>query len=268
MSEVLYASRESLSASLDWCTAPSECAPTVGGPKQKQLPGLSGLEPAEQPVWRVPGEASALAAIAWIVRAWDPDIMTGWELERGSWGILLERSSYLGIPLHLYLARCPPVPRAVRSVDQGNSGSTEGQENYLEYPARMNSMTSDTVASGAGAKLLGPVPVFLRRHTHPSSVYGVGPAIYTRPFGKLPRESMGCRPRALGIGGDDVFSRRWLGGRLVLNGWRIARGEVKLSRFMLEDCVRAVLGVSLPRPSNRAVTEMLLGNEGKVAPSG
>ena len=63
-----------------------------------------------------------------------------------------------------------------------------------------------------------------------------------------------------------MFSRRWLGGRLVLNGWRIARGEVKLSRFMLEDCVHAVLGVSIARPSDRATTELLTGRSMVHAP--
>jgi hypothetical protein len=66
-------------------------------------------------VWRVRTERSLFAALCWLVRRWDPDIVVGFEIQRGSLGFLADRATVLGLPnLFVRLSRVPagrPHPR-------------------------------------------------------------------------------------------------------------------------------------------------------------
>jgi DNA polymerase zeta len=73
-------------------------------------------------VWYVPDEASLLCALAWVVRVMDPDILSGWEIQTGSWGLVLERASVLHIPLMNALSRAPLGPTDARNEMEGAAG--------------------------------------------------------------------------------------------------------------------------------------------------
>lgn len=58
----------------------------------------------------VPDEASLLLALIHLVRTWDADILAGYEVQRESWGYILDRGKALGMPLLSLLSRTPTGP--------------------------------------------------------------------------------------------------------------------------------------------------------------
>ncbi len=66
-------------------------------------------------VERFPSEAALFAGVAAAVQALDPDVLLGWDLERGSLGYLADRAAALGAPCPLRaLSRLPDAPGAGR----------------------------------------------------------------------------------------------------------------------------------------------------------
>eukprot|EP00897_Mesotaenium_endlicherianum_P009916 jgi/Mesen1/8953/ME000056S08359 len=57
-----------------------------------------------------PSEAALFQALVALVRAYDPDILVGWEVQGASLGFLAERAAALGIGLLKQLSRTPPPP--------------------------------------------------------------------------------------------------------------------------------------------------------------
>lgn len=56
----------------------------------------------------VRSERDLLAALVELVARWDPDLLLGYDVERGSWGYLCERAQHLDVDLHAQLSRAPP----------------------------------------------------------------------------------------------------------------------------------------------------------------
>ena len=54
-----------------------------------------------------PTERALLLAVAAVVARHDPDILVGWDIQRGSLGYVLERAGVLGLPLLKLMARAP-----------------------------------------------------------------------------------------------------------------------------------------------------------------
>jgi len=63
--------------------------------------------PADVWLWPVASEAALLAAWAWLVRAWDVDMLVGYEVQKDSLGYVLERAVASGAPLAPVLSRVP-----------------------------------------------------------------------------------------------------------------------------------------------------------------
>ncbi|XP_077539629.1 uncharacterized protein LOC144152269 isoform X3 [Haemaphysalis longicornis] len=53
-------------------------------------------------------ERDLLAALVELVARWDPDVLLGYDVERGSWGYLCERAQHLDVDLRTQLSRAPP----------------------------------------------------------------------------------------------------------------------------------------------------------------
>ena len=66
---------------------------TIGGPPYDTL--------------LVNSEHDLLRALADLVQYHNPDILFGWEIEKNSWGYVVQRCNYLGIPIVQALSRCP-----------------------------------------------------------------------------------------------------------------------------------------------------------------
>ncbi|KAJ4753536.1 DNA polymerase [Rhynchospora pubera] len=118
----------------------------------------------------------------------DPDILIGWEVQRGSVGFLAERAAYLGISLLKRISRTPiqdKKPKFTNNSDKEASTSTE-----------------DVVDDEWG-------------RTHASGVH--------------------------------------VGGRIVLNLWRLMRGEVKINMYSMEAVVEEVLRRKVPLISARVL---------------
>lgn len=56
----------------------------------------------------VRSERDLLAALVELVARWDPDLLLGYDVERGSWGYLCERAQHLDVDLRAQLSRAPP----------------------------------------------------------------------------------------------------------------------------------------------------------------
>lgn len=85
----------------------------------------------------MPSELSLLHAFVAVVRAYDPDILAGWEVQNASVGYLAERAAHLGLGLLKALSRTPPGggpdgsdqvgPEGVTGVEFGDWGwGTQG----------------------------------------------------------------------------------------------------------------------------------------------
>ncbi|CAN7988516.1 unnamed protein product [Ixodes hexagonus] len=55
----------------------------------------------------VAGEMDLFDALVTLIRRWDPDILVGYEIQKSSWGYLLERGSYLRLDLASMISRVP-----------------------------------------------------------------------------------------------------------------------------------------------------------------
>ncbi|KAJ3699935.1 hypothetical protein LUZ61_003640 [Rhynchospora tenuis] len=118
----------------------------------------------------------------------DPDILIGWEVQRGSVGFLAERAAFLGISLLKRISRTliqDKKPKITKNSDEEAS-----------------TLTEDVVDDEWG-------------RTHASGVH--------------------------------------VGGRIVLNLWRLMRGEVKINMYSMEAVVEEVLRRKVPLISARVL---------------
>jgi hypothetical protein len=88
----------------------------------------SGLAPPDAaaagvPDVRVfPDEASLLEGFAAVVRGLDPDVLAGWDVQRGGLGYLAERGAALGLNLLRAVSRTPEVGRGGWRLTGGGMG--------------------------------------------------------------------------------------------------------------------------------------------------
>ena len=65
----------------------------------------------------VESEQALLEAFIEAVRALDPDMLVGWEVQQGSIGYLIDRATLLEIPLLRAISRTPEVRPAARDIE-------------------------------------------------------------------------------------------------------------------------------------------------------
>lgn len=160
----------------------------------------------------LPEELTLLKCFVRLVVLFDPDIMVGWEIQGYSLGLLAERAANLGFGLLKELSRTPPK-RPSSNLNNDKSVDVNNHDN-----------TSDDAL---------PKVQDLR-----SSIFG----------DKIPLETVAAN--------DSVITDEWgrthgsglfVGGRIILNLWRIMRGEVKLGIYTLEAVAEAALRRRVPR---------------------
>jgi hypothetical protein len=81
----------------------------------------------------LPTELALLHAFVAVVRAYDPDMLVGWEVQNASVGYLAERAAHVGLGLLKALSRTPPGGAADGqhqvSAEEGlNNGDQKGQD--------------------------------------------------------------------------------------------------------------------------------------------
>lgn len=89
-------------------------------PKECGLLRRSGV--TNLTVSEVAGEVELFAALVELVRRWDPDILVGYEIQKSSWGYLLERASQLRLDLASMLSRVPKSPEEHPREDRDPEG--------------------------------------------------------------------------------------------------------------------------------------------------
>uniref|UniRef100_K3WHC9 DNA polymerase n=1 Tax=Globisporangium ultimum (strain ATCC 200006 / CBS 805.95 / DAOM BR144) TaxID=431595 RepID=K3WHC9_GLOUD len=142
------------------------------------------IESSDIVVRSAASERELFKKVICLVREWDPDFLTGFEVQKASIGYLVDRAAQLDINLIQAFSRLPstnidarnPLSRPIQHGDDEENGDES-----------IGTMWGITKASGL-----------------------------------------------------------WVHGRYILNLWRMARSEVKLSRFAFEDVLRAVLKRELP----------------------
>ncbi|XP_024534003.1 DNA polymerase zeta catalytic subunit [Selaginella moellendorffii] len=150
-----------------------------------------------------PTEVALLQFFIELVRAYDPDIIIGWEIQRLSLGFLAERAANLGVGLLASISRTPP-----------RSGHNSLSSTFF----------SDGEKTGGIAEANKTIIQDEWGRTHGSGIY--------------------------------------VGGRTVLNLWRIMRGEVKLSNYTIECVGEEVLKRKVPRISWRDLTKWFASGAG------
>ncbi|KAG7388922.1 DNA polymerase zeta catalytic subunit [Phytophthora pseudosyringae] len=140
-------------------------------------------------------ERELLRSLEALIRRWDPDFLAGFEVQKASFGYLVDRASQMDINLIQSLSRLPSAP-----IDPRNTTTVPDQEGESQKEASIG------------------------------TTWGVN--------------------KAAGL---------WLHGRYILNLWRMARSELKLSRYALEDVVWAVLKRTYPVYSSERLTAWFQG---------
>jgi DNA polymerase zeta len=123
-----------------------------------------------------------------IMSSLDPDILIGWEVQRGSLGFLAERAAHLGINLLQRISRIPIDDKKLKITKNSDEEASTSIE--------------DVVDDEWG-------------RTHASGVH--------------------------------------VGGRIVLNLWRLMRGEVKINMYRMESVAEEVLRRKVPLISTRVL---------------
>ena len=162
-------------------------------------PPVVGLD-ASVAVQAVPSEAALFDALAALFRTTDPAVVLGYDVIRGSVGLLLQRAAALGL--------APRMARAAKGEAQEGFGM-EGDD-HADHGA--------TQADAGGA--------------------AGDPGAKRRLY-----------PPELVSGGVD------LPGRLVLNVWRVLRGEAKLQTSSVQTAAAELLGETLPLVPARVLSE-------------
>lgn len=147
------------------------------------------------------------------VRALDPDILMGWDVQGGSLGFLAERASHLGIGLLNSISRTP--------------SETKMATGDLEIPEKR---TLDNII--AESALVDSVIL--------------EDGIIEDEWG---------RTHASGV---------HVGGRIVLNVWRLMRGELKLNMYTIEAVADAVLRQKIPYISYKVLTKWFSSGPGRA----
>ncbi|KAG0605129.1 hypothetical protein M758_9G034000 [Ceratodon purpureus] len=152
-----------------------------------------------------------------LVRLCDPDMLVGWEVQGSSLGLLAERAANLGFGLLKELSRTPPKVQTQNSKTDAETDvnpDPNSDEGHSKVQELRNSVFGDMV----------PLET------------GVQDSVISDEWGRT--------------NGSGLF----VGGRIILNLWRIMRGEVKLGIYTLEAVAEAVLRKRVPRIPWRTLT--------------
>lgn len=141
-------------------------------------------------------------------------MLVGWEVQGCSLGLLAERAANLGVGLLKELSRTPPKTQAQSSKTEADAHPDGDGDGKAKAQELRNSVFSDMAPLEAG----------------------VQDSVITDEWGRT--------------NGSGLF----IGGRIVLNLWRIMRGEVKLGIYTLEAVAEAVLRRRVPRIPCRTLT--------------
>ncbi|KAI3448610.1 hypothetical protein Pfo_005275 [Paulownia fortunei] len=145
-----------------------------------------------------------------VVRASDPDVLMGWDVQSGSLGFLAERAAHLGVSLLNNISRTP----SQINVASGASRASEKE---------MGKVFSESVTAEA-----------------------VHLAIMEDEWG---------RTHASGV---------HVGGRIVLNIWRLMRNEVKLNMYTVEAVAETVLRRKIPCIPWKVLTKWFSSGPGRA----
>lgn len=159
-------------------------------------------------------ELNLLKCFIRLVRLCDPDMLVGWEVQGCSLGLLAERAANLGVGLLKELSRTPPKVQPHSSKTDAEVDANPDGDGNPKVQELRNSVFSDMI----------PLET------------GVTDGVITDEWGRT--------------NGSGLF----VGGRIVLNLWRIMRGEVKLGIYTLEAVAEAVLRRRVPRIPWRSLT--------------
>ncbi|XP_078160009.1 recovery protein 3 isoform X2 [Carex rostrata] len=144
-----------------------------------------------------PEERHVLEHFIDIMSSLDPDVLIGWEVQRGTLGFLAERASYLGISLLKRISRTPIHDKKLKITKNSDEEASTSIE--------------DVVDDEWG-------------RTHASGVH--------------------------------------VGGRIVLNLWRLMRGEVKINMYKMEAVVEEVLRRKVPLIPTRVLNRWFASGPG------
>lgn len=144
-----------------------------------------------------PEERHVLEYFIDMMSSLDPDVLIGWEVQRGSLGFLAERASYLGISLLKRISRTPIHDKKLKITKNSDEEASTSIE--------------DVVDDEWG-------------RTHASGVH--------------------------------------VGGRIVLNLWRLMRGEVKINMYKMEAVVEEVLRRKVPLIPTRVLNRWFASGPG------
>ncbi|CCI45356.1 unnamed protein product [Albugo candida] len=135
-------------------------------------------------VFAVSSEEEIFTCFNKVVETWDPDFLTGFEVQKSSIGYLVDRAMHLNINLIQTMSRLPQTP-----IDARNPVSHVNVDD--KDPGKIK--------------------------TSIGTIWGMAKA-----------------------------SGLWIHGRHVINLWRVARSELKLARYSIEDIVQSVLQQTWP----------------------
>ncbi|KAG8363827.1 hypothetical protein BUALT_Bualt19G0062700 [Buddleja alternifolia] len=148
-----------------------------------------------------------------VIRACDPDVLMGWDVQSGSLGFLAERASHLGLGLLNNISRTP----SETNVASGNSGASEKE--------MVKEIFSESVTVEA-VNLEKSIIEDEWGRTHASGVH--------------------------------------VGGRIVLNIWRLMRNEVKLNMYSAEAVAETVLRRKIPCIPWKVLTKWFSSGSGRA----
>lgn len=148
-----------------------------------------------------------------VIRASDPDVLMGWDVQSGSLGFLAERAAHLGISLLNNISRTP----SKINVPSGDSRAYEEET--------VKGIFSDSVTA-EGVHLENTLIEDEWGRTHASGVH--------------------------------------VGGRIVLNIWRLMRNEVKLNMYTIEAVAEAVLRRKIPYIPWKVLTRWFSSGPGRA----
>ncbi|KJE92975.1 DNA polymerase zeta catalytic subunit [Capsaspora owczarzaki ATCC 30864] len=202
-------------------------ASTAGSPLQ--FSGLTGCR-----VTSVADETALFMSFIDLVAHFDPDFLVGYELQMLSLGYLVDRARRLQLDLCARLARCPTVP-----VTESESGSTSAAAAAAPPNVWKRSNVTDKQQQ--------------QQHQQPQQ---------QQPQQQHPPPDQSTRGDAADAAEAYNYSHSsglQIGGRVVLNVWRLMRSEIALNIYSFENVVYHILHQRIPKYTFRTLSDWWLG---------
>lgn len=224
-----------------------------------------------------------------VTRAVDPDVIVGYDTVRASIGYIVQRGEVLGLPMRKLLGRdavgimTTAEERAIGIPNAGERAEplrADGTESMLQLWDERAELGDDdepfavehgdrgeegAVAAGALAPKSPLTAACDEKPAAAARLFPETPPDAQQHGGNAPddRHGEGRRPKRLTVGwGERGGCGVPFTGRVVLNGWRLARDELKLRDYTFESVVRHVLGVRTPHLVAHVICRRLLHGSG------